>query len=151
LDLRRGKNLKVITEKNLEKVEVEALDLKPLTGPLVKMQNLVSVDETESQEEVEGKVTWETINSCNQWERAKEIEMLARVKEEDHSFAGKGDWAYMGQDHLLQVWVLEADVDSEANHQRVVDVEAEFALDLVAVVDRVVVEVEFGFPKNPGL
>jgi hypothetical protein len=49
------------------------------------------------------------------------------------------------------VWVLEADVDSEANHQKVVDVEAEFALDLVAVVDRVVVEVEFGFPKNPGL
>ena len=77
--------------------------------------------------------------------------MLARVKEEDHSFAGKGDWAYMGQDHSLQVWVLEADVDSEADHQKAVDVEAEFALDLVVVVDGVVVEVELGFPKNPGL
>lgn len=53
-------------EKSPEKVEVEALDPKSLTEPLVKMQNLVSVDETESQEKVEGKVTWETINSCNQ-------------------------------------------------------------------------------------
>lgn len=51
--------------KNLGKVEVEALDLKPLTEPLVKMRNLVSLDETESQEKAVGKVTWETINSCN--------------------------------------------------------------------------------------
>jgi hypothetical protein len=66
LDLRQGKNLKVIMEKSPEKVEVEALDPKSLTEPLVKMQNLVSVEETEPQEKVVGKVTSETTDSCSQ-------------------------------------------------------------------------------------
>lgn len=69
--------------------------------------------------------------------------MLARVK--GHSFAGKGDWAYVGQGHSLHVWALEADVDSEASHLKAVDVEVESALDLVAVVDG-----ELDFPKDPG-
>lgn len=53
-------------EKSPEKVEVEALDPKSLTEPLVKMQNLVSVEETEPQEKAAGKVTSETTDSCNQ-------------------------------------------------------------------------------------
>lgn len=52
----------------------------------------------------------------------------------------------MGQDHSLRAWVLEPDVDSKANHQKAVGVEAEFALDLVVVVDGVVAEIELGFP-----
>lgn len=50
----------------------------------------------------------------------------------------------MGQDHSLRAWVLEPEVDS--NHQKAVGVEAEFALDLVVVVDGVVAEIELGFP-----
>jgi hypothetical protein len=49
------------------------------------------------------------------------------------------------------VWVLEPEVDSKANHQKAVGVEAEFALDLVVVVDGVVAEIELGFPWDQGL
>lgn len=50
LDLAWGRTLKEIMEIGQEKVEVEALDLKSLIEPWVKMQNWVSkVEETESQ------------------------------------------------------------------------------------------------------
>lgn len=49
LDLGWGRTLREIMEIGQEKVEVEALDLKSLIEPWVKMQNWVRVEETESQ------------------------------------------------------------------------------------------------------
>jgi len=92
LDLAWGRTQKEIMEIGQEKVEVEALDLKSLIEPWVKMQNWVSkVEETESQARTMDKVIVVTTNWSNQLGMARGTEKLERVKGEDRSLVGKED------------------------------------------------------------
>ena len=100
LDLRWGKTKEIKEIQARVKVEAEVLDLKSLTEPLVKMQNLGSVEEIEPQVKVVDKGTEAIANSSNQMAMAIETVKLEMGKLQGHSLVGEGNYALWVQEDL---------------------------------------------------